>query len=341
MRDLREIAPVVLFAPPRTWEGIHAEIEIRINDTSTLKRWMFRKLMPIATKVEEKKLGKDSISWIQKGVRYLAEVIILRKLRDYFGLSNLLYAYTGGAAMGPDVILFFRALGINIKQIYGQSETSGIAVVHRNDDVKLETVGKPLKGIELDIAPSGEIRVKGDSIFLGYYENEEETARVLKDGYLYTGDYGHIDGDKHLVVIDRLKEMMKTSEGIDFSPQFIETKMKFSPYIREAVAIGNRKPYIVVLIQIDMQVVGNWAERRNIPYTTFSDLTGKPEVYRLIEEEFRKISVTIPKPMRPKKFALLRKELDPELGDITYTQKIKRGNVMERNKELVEVLYVN
>lgn len=339
MRDLREIAPSVLFAPPRTWEGIQAEIEIAINDTSPLKQKLFQWFMPRAFKVEESRMQKRKMSGKDRLLKAAAEVMVLRKIRDYFGLSRVLYAYTGGAAMGPDVILFFRALGINIKQIYGQSETSGIAFVHRNGDVKLETVGKPLSGIDLDITGTGEIRVKGAPVFIGYHNNEEETAKVLKDGFLHTGDYGYIDEDDHLVVVDRLTHMMKLENGSVFSPQFIETKMKFSPYIREAVALGHQKPYIVVLIQIDMQVVGHWAERRAIPYTTFADLAGKPEVYELFESEFKKICGTIAEQMRPAKFALLKKELDPELGDITYTQKIRRDNVMKRNEDLVNSLY--
>lgn len=339
MRDLREIAPVVLFQPPRMWEGIQASIEIGINDTSPLKRKAYRWLLTYAVKTEEKRLKKQPIPWKDKLFKNLAEVVVLRKVRDYFGLSNVLYVYTGGAALGPDVVLFFRGLGINIKQIFGQSETSGIAFVHRNDDIKLESVGKPLRGIEVDITDIGEIRVRGIPVFLGYYNNQEATSRTLRDGWLYTGDYGYIDEDQHLVVIDRLTEMMKTEDGTSFSPQYLETKFKFSPYIREAVAFGHQKPYIVMLFQIDMQVVGNWAERRNIPYTTFTDLASKPEVYKLIEGEFDRINELIPKQMRPKRFGLLKKQLDPELGEITYTAKIRRDVIMKRHEELFKSLY--
>lgn len=339
MRDLREVAPVVLFAPPRTWEGIQAQIEISINDTSFIKRRIYHWLMPQAIKIEEKKLNKNKVSVKDRVTKRFADTLILRKLRDYFGLSEVLYAYTGGAALGTDVVLFFRAIGINVKQLYGQSETSGIAFVHRNGDVKLETVGKPLSGIHVDITENGEIRVKGDPVFQGYYNNEKATSEVLKEGYLYTGDYGYIDDDDHLVVVDRLAQMAKLKDGTVFSPQYIETKMKFSSYIREAVALGNGKPYVVVLIQIDMQVVGHWAERRSIPYTTFGDLAGKADVYKLIEDEFNKVNKSIQKGMRPKKFALLKKELDPEMGDITYTQKIRRDNVLKRNEALFNSLY--
>ncbi len=338
-RDMREIAPAVLFAPPRTWEGIQAQIEIGINDTSFIKQRIYRWLMPQAIKIEEKKLNKKTFSLKERIIKKLTEIVVLRKLRDYFGLPKVLYAYTGGAALGTDVVLFFRAMGINVKQIYGQSETSGIAFVHRNDDVKLETVGKPLSGIDVDITEIGEIRIKGAPVFIGYYNNEKATSEILKDGYLHTGDYGYLDDDGHLVVVDRLTQMMELEDGTVFSPQYIETKMKFSPYIREAVALGNGKPYVVVLIQIDMQVVGHWAERRSIPYTTFSNLAGKEEVYGLIEDEFNKINETIQEQMRPKKIALLKKELDPEMGDITYTQKIRRDNVLKRNEELFNSLY--
>ncbi len=339
MRDQREVAPVVLFAPPRTWEGIQAQIEIGINDTSFIKRKIYHWLMPLAMKIEEKKLQKKPVSLKDHIAKLFADTMVLRKLRDYFGLSEVLYAYTGGAALGTDVVLFFRAIGINVKQLYGQSETSGIAFIHRNGDVKLETVGKPLSGIHVDITEIGEIRVKGAPVFLGYYNNEKATSDVLKEGYLHTGDYGYIDDDDHLVVVDRLAQMAKLKDGTVFSPQYIETKMKFSPYIREAVALGNGKPYVVILIQIDMQVVGHWAERRSIPYTTFGDLAGKADVYKLIEGEFDKVNKSIQKGMRPKKFALLKKELDPEMGDITYTQKIRRDNVLKRNEELFNSLY--
>jgi long-chain acyl-CoA synthetase len=339
MRDLREIAPAVIFAPPRTWEGMQATIAIGINDTSKIKRNIYRRLMPIVEEAERDRLVGRPVSKTTNFLRLMAEFAILRQVRDYLGLSKVLYAYTGGAALGPDVIVFFRALGINIKQIFGQSETAGISIVHRNDDIKLETVGKPIPGVEVDVAENNELRVRGETVFKGYFNNTEATAEALRDGYFYTGDYGYIDDDDHVVVIDRLTEMMKLRNGVDFSPQYLETKLKYSPYIREVVAFGRDRDYPVVLIQVDMQVVGNWLERQNIPYTTFADLVSKPQVHSLIMSEFEKINESIPEQMRPKRFTLLTKELDPEKGDITYTGKTRRDNVYQRNKNIVEAMY--
>jgi long-chain acyl-CoA synthetase len=338
-KNIREVAPTVIFAPPRTWEGIQTWIEIGINDTDVFKRKVYRVLLSSAFKIQTKLSDTGHISLKEKFILGLARYIVLNKITDYFGINNLRYAYTGGSAIGPEVILFFRTLGVNVKQIYGQSESSGIAVVHRDDDVKIETVGSPLPSIEIAITEDGEVLIRGDSVFKGYFKNQEKTRETLVDGWLHTGDYGYIGEENHLWIIDRITMMQKTHEGIVFSPQYLETKMKFSPYIREAVAIGQGRDFIGMLLQIDMDAVGNWAESRNIPYTTFRDLASNSEVYKLIEKEFNKINQLIPKNMRPRKFALLKKELDPELGDITYTSKLRRENVMARNKETLDELF--
>lgn len=337
--NIREVAPTVIFAPPRTWEGIQTWIEIGINDTDLLKRVVYRDLLARAYKIQTKLSDTGHISLKGKFILWLARAIVLNKVTDYFGINKLRYAYTGGSAIGPEVILFFRTLGVNVKQIYGQSESSGIAVVHRDGDVKAETVGIPLPSIEVAITDDGEVLIRGDSVFKGYFRNEEKTREILVDGWLHTGDYGYVGEENHLWIIDRIAMMQKTRDGLVFSPQYLETKMKFSPYIREAVAVGQAKDFIGMLIQIDMESVGNWAEARNIPYTTFSDLAGHTEVYKLIEGEFNKINKLIPEDMRPRKFALLKKELDPELGDITYTSKLRRENVMARNKKTLDELF--
>ncbi len=243
-------------------------------------------------RVVERQLNRQPVGLRWRFLMRLAYLLSFRSLQDKLGMSRLRYAYTGGAPLGPEIFKFFRAIGLNLKQVYGQTETSGICVLHPDDQVKAETVGKPTLGTEIHLSDSGEILIRGECVFLGYYKNPEATARALENGWLHTGDAGLLDEDGHLVMIDRLADVLRLADGSRFSPTLIENKLKFSPYIREAVVLGEDRPYIVALIQIDMGNVANWAESNRLSFTTFKDLSHKPEIYQLINTELARVNQT-------------------------------------------------
>src|SRR2546427_1542614 len=258
---------------------------------------------------------------------------------DKFGLSRVRYAYTGGAPLGPEIFRFFRALGLNLKQVYGQTETAGICVLHPDGDVRAETVGKPTPGTRVRISDSGEVLVAGDSVFLGYYKDPDATTKAFDDGWLRTGDAGLLDAQGHLVVIDRLQDVLTLADGSRFSAALIENKLKFSPYIREAVVIGEDRPHVVTLIQIDMGTVGNWAEVNRLPFTTFKDLSRKHEVSALIAEAVARVNQDLPAIARLPAFGLFDKELHADDGELTRTQKVRRSTILTKYQEMIEDLY--
>lgn len=260
-------------------------------------------------------------------------------MKNYLGLSNLRHVYTGGAPLGPEIFQMFQALGVNIKQAYGMTEQTAASIIHRTDDIRLDTVGKPLPGIEFKITDTGELLSRGDTIFKGYYKNPEATAETLKDGWLHSADAAIIEDDGHIIIIDRMEDVMKLADGSRFSPQLIENKLKFSPYIIDAVIIGKEKPFIASMISIDMGNVGKWAENNQIPYTTFTDLSQKDEVYDLVAKEVGKTNESLPKVAKVKRFVLLYKELDPDDDELTRTRKVRRKFVEGRYKELIDALY--
>ncbi len=259
--------------------------------------------------------------------------------RTSSALRRMKRAYTGGAALGPDIFRFFHALGVNLKQIYGQTEVSGISVLHRDGDVKFQTVGVPVPGTEIRIADNGEILTKSPAVFIGYYKNPEATAETLVDGWLHSGDAGYLDADGHLIVIDRAKDVMTLHDGTKFSPQFLENKLKWSPYVREAVVFGGDWPFVTALVTIDFANAGKWAEKRQLAYTTFTDLSQKPEVYALVRDHVARINADLPEAARIQRFLLLHKELDADDAELTRTRKVRRGFIAERYKTLVDALY--
>lgn len=337
--NIREIGPHLMFAPPRIWEKMCSEYQVKIQDATWLKRKIAQLCMPIGIKIADKKLQKQTISLPWKMLYALAYFLMFRALKDRFGLTFVRNVYTGGAALGPEIFKFFQAIGIRIKQIYGQTEIAGISVVHRNDDIKLETVGKPIPNTEVRISDTGEILSRSPSVFLGYYKDPEATTKTLAEGWLHSGDAGLIDEDGHLVVIDRMKDVMQLSDGTKFSPQLIENKLKFSQYISEAVIIGKDRPHVTALINMDMANVGKWAEDHRINYTTFTDLSQKPEIYRLIEKEIKRVNKDLPKAARIQKFVMLYKELDADDEELTRTRKLRRSFIETRYKPLIEAMY--
>lgn len=337
--NLREIGPHSMFSPPRLWEDMVSKVQVRIQDAGWLKRKLYDSALPIGFKMSDAIFKKEQISWSLKVKYVLADWLIFSAIKDQLGLLRIKRAYTGGAALGPDVTRFFHALGVNLKQIYGQTEVAGIAIVHQDGQVKYDTVGVPIPGTELEISEKGEILIKSPSVFKGYYNNEKATEETITDGWLNTGDAGEIDNDGHLVVIDRLKDVIRLNSGDLLSPQYIENKLKFSPYIMEAVAVGTDRSYVAVMLNIDMDNVGQWAENHQIAYTTYTDLSQKQEILTLIQEEVEKVNRALPEKAKVKKFVLLYKELDADDEELTRTRKVRRSFVAEKYQSVIEGLY--
>ena len=339
-QNIREIGPHTMFSPPRIWENMVSDVQVRIEDSSWLKRTIYEWALGVGYQSADALLEHGRQPAFLAFKRALANACCFFWLRDKLGLRRIRRAYTGGAALGPDIFRFFHAVGVNLKQIYGQTEVSGISVAHRDDDIKFHTVGTPVPGMEVRLGEGGEILTRSPSVFLGYYRNEEATEEALRDGWLYSGDAGYMDDDGHLVVIDRKKDVMELHDGTQFSPQFIENKLKFSPYIKEAVVFGGGEyPFVSSLITIDFANAGKWAERRQIPYTTFTDLAQKPEIYELALEHTARINAELPGSARIQRLLLLHKELDADDEELTRTRKVRRRFIADRYRLLVDALY--
>jgi len=337
--NIREIGPHILLAPPRIWEKICSDIQVKIQEAVWIKRFVYRIFLPVGYRMADFTLEKKKPSLGWRLLNYIAYLQLFRSLKNYFGLTHLRHAYTGGAPLGPEIFKMFLALGVKIKQAYGTTETTAATIVHRTDDIRLDTVGVPLPGIEVRTTDTGELLTKGDTVFKGYYKNPEATALAIIDGWFYSGDAAIIDDDGHVVIIDRMTDVMKLSDGSRFSPQLIENKLKFSPFIMDAVIIGQERPYIAAMISVDAGNVGKWAENNQIAYTTFADLSQKKEIYDLIAEEVVKTNHSLPKVAKVRRFVLLYKELDADDEELTRTRKVRRNFVIQRYKELIEALY--
>ena len=338
LHDIREIGPHVMFAPPRIWEGLNSTVQVKIMDTTPLKRFLFERLMPIGYKVADLRLAKGRVPAFWRLLWLCADWLLYRPLKDRLGLSNLRSGTTGGAALGPDVFRFFHAMGVRLKQIYGQTEISGISCIHRDQRIRFHTVGEPIPGTEVKISEKGEILSRSPAVFLGYYKNDEATRSTLTEGWLHSGDAGYLE-DGQLVVIDRLKDVLRLADGTQFSPQFIENRLKFSPFVKEAVVIGQDKPYLVSLVCIDQGIVGKWAEKEKISYTTYTDLSAKPRVYDLLQQEIDRVNHTLPAAAKIRKFVLLYKELDADDEELTRTRKVRRSFVEDRYQGIISALY--
>ncbi|MEF2232079.1 MAG: AMP-binding protein [Pseudodesulfovibrio sp.] len=340
--DSREIGPHFLFSPPRVYESVAAKVQGDIMETSPLKRFLYHRLLPVGYEyVDALFAGKTPSPWLRFKY-FLADQGLFRALRDRLGFSRMRSATTGGAALGPDIFRFFHALGVNLKQIYGQTEIAGISCIHKEGEVDFTSVGAPIPETEVRISGEGEILSRSPAVFLGYYKNEEATRETLtEDGWLRSGDAGYFDDNGRLVVIDRLKDVMLLSDGTRFSPQFLENKVKFSPFLRESVVLGHGRDHVAAILCIDMAIVGHWAETRMITYTTYQDLAAKDEVYALIRAEVAKTNADLPEKTRIRRFCLLYKELDPDDGELTRTRKVRRTVIGERYGDLIEALYTD
>ncbi len=342
--DTYEIGPNVMFSPPRVWEGLSRSVMVKHLDASWLKRMVYKVCMPIGYRIADFKFEKKPVPAGWNLLYWVAWVCLFRALKDRLGFTRIRSATTGGAALGPDVFRFFHALGVNLKQIYGQTEISGISCIHHDGDIDANTVGKPIPGTEIRIDQPdpdgvGEIISRSAALFTGYHKNDEATAETIGDGWLHSGDAGYIDEKGHLVCIDRVKDLMHMVGGRKFSPMFIENRLKFCPYIVESCVLGHEREYITAMICIDFKHTGKWAEDHRISYTTYTDLASKPEIYDLIEREVVRVNRTLPEGARIQKFLLLYKEFDPDDGELTRTRKLRRRFIAEKYAKEIEALY--
>ena len=339
MEDFREIGPSRIITASRFWEELASRIRVKMSDSGWVKRRLFREAERIGRAVLARQVQKEPLSPLLKGLHRLAALTIYRPLLDRIGCAHFQSAYTGGHPISPDVISFFRAIGLNLKQCYGLTESTGIFQIQPDDEVKPGTVGRPLPGVQVRIAEDQEVLVFSPSVFQGYYQDYQATEAAFLQGWLRTGDAGYLDRDGHLLIIGRKEEIIRNKSGEAFSPDFIETRLKFSPFVKEAVIFGEGRPYLTAMINIDFGNTGSWAEEKMIPYTTYMDLSQQPAVEELILQEVRKVNEQLPEVMRIHHFILLYKLLDADEDELTRTGKVRRRFVYGLYLKLIEAMY--
>jgi long-chain acyl-CoA synthetase len=347
--DLKEIGPTYYFAPPRVFEGMLTSVSIRMEDASAFKRKMYKYFMRVAKKVGPKRMDGESIGLFNSLVYGLGNLLVYGPLRNNLGFSRVRVAYTAGEAIGPDLFTFYRSIGVNLKQLYGSTETAVFVCLQPDNQARADTVGVPCRGVEIKVADNGEILVKSPGLLKGYYKNPEATAEVLTaDGWYHTSDAGFLDSHGHLKIIDRVKDVGRikggSNDGAMFAPKYVENKLKFFPHIKEVVAYGDQREKVCVMINIDFDAVGNWAERRNLPYAGYTDLAQKPEVYELIKDCVEQVNADLAEDdllagSQVSRFLVLHKELDADDGELTRTNKVRRGFIAEKYQPLVDALY--
>ncbi|MFN3375392.1 MAG: AMP-dependent synthetase/ligase [Burkholderiaceae bacterium] len=347
--DLKEVGPTYYFAPPRVFEGLLTSVMIRMEDAGLLKRKMFHACMAVARRVGPALMDGESVGLLDRLKYALGNLLVYGPLRNNLGFSRVRVAYTAGEAIGPDLFTFYRSIGINLKQLYGSTETAVFVCLQPDHEARADTVGVPCKGVEIKLADNGEILVRSPGLLKEYYKNPKATAEVLTaDGWYHTSDAGFLDAHGHLKIIDRVKDVGRikggANDGAMFAPKYVENKLKFFPYIKEAVALGDGRDRVCVMLNIDFDAVGNWAERRNLPYAGYTDLAGKPEVYELIRDCVEKVNADLAADAmlagsQIHRFLVLHKELDADDGELTRTNKVRRGFIAEKYSVLVEALY--
>ncbi|MFM2083280.1 MAG: hypothetical protein RLY95_98 [Pseudomonadota bacterium] len=348
--DLKEIGPTYYFAPPRVFEGLLTSVMIRMEDASPLKRNLFHKFMNVAKRVGPALTdGNKSVGLVDRLTYALGNFLVYGPLRNNLGMSRVRVAYTAGEAIGPDLFTFYRSIGVNLKQLYGSTETAVFVCLQPDNAAKADTVGIPCKGVEIKIASDGEVMVRSKGLLKEYYKNPEATAEVLTaDGWYHTSDAGFLDADGHLKIIDRVKDVGRiaggTNDGAMFAPKYVENKLKFFPFIKEVVAYGDKREKVCVMLNIDFDAVGNWAERKNLPYAGYTDLAQKPEVYAMIQDCVNQVNIDLSKDemlsgSQISRFLVLHKELDADDGELTRTNKVRRGYIAEKYQPLVDALY--
>ena len=347
--DLKEIGPTYYFAPPRIFEGLLTSVMIRMEDAGRIKRGLFHHFMELAKRVGPARLDGKPVGALDKLHYALGDLCIYGPLRNTLGFSRVRVAYTAGEAIGPDLFTFYRSIGINLKQLYGSTETAVFVCLQPDNEVKADTVGVPISGVEIKVAENGEILVKSPGLLKEYYKNPAATAEVLTaDGWYHTGDAGFLDATGHLKIIDRAKDVGRlvggASDGAMFAPKYVENKLKFFPFIKEAVAFGDQREKVCAFVNIDFEAVGNWAERRNLPYAGYTDLASKAEVLELVRECVEKVNADLSADAmlagsQISRFLVLHKELDADDGEMTRTRKVKRGYISDKYQVLVDALY--
>jgi long-chain acyl-CoA synthetase len=337
--NMREIGPQIVFYSSRLWESTASLVQAKISDTIKPKRWIYNLFMPVGYKVVDQRFQGRRINLLWKVLYILGERVLFRPLRDRVGMRDVRYGYSSGAAISPDMIRLFHAMGVNLKSLYGLSET-GINVIGYDEDFSPDVTGKALPNSEVRVTKDGEIVIRSKSMLKGYYKNEEAYKEKVTDGWFHTGDFGYIDEKNRLTVIDRIEDMRELRLGTKFSPQFTEIRLRFSPYIRDAMTVGGKeRDYVTAMINIDFENVGKWAESQHIAYTTFVDLSQKPQVYDLILQHIRRVNGVLPDGARIKKFVNLPKEFDADEAELTRSRKIRRTFVERRYWELINALY--
>jgi long-chain acyl-CoA synthetase len=339
-RDLRELGPTIVIAPPRIWENLLTSLRVRATDASLLKRKLFAYYQRRAEQAEQLRSQNKNPSLTMRLGSALGELLVYAPVRDQLGFRRARLVYTGGAPLGADTFRFFRSFGVNLKQVWGSTELSGLATLQPDGEASPDTVGPVLAGTEVRISEEGEVLIRSPSVFQGYYKQLEATKDALTpDGWYRTGDSGYIDPRGHLVIVDRARDVGKLEDGTTFAPQFVENKLKFSPFIGEAIVFGHQRPFVAAIVAIDLGTVGSWSERRGLAYTSFQDLSAKPEVRELIRDEIRQSNASLSAGSRVGRFILLNKEFDADDNEITRTRKIRRRFVAEKYATVVEALY--
>ncbi len=343
--DRREIGPTYFFAPPRVYENLLTEIMVRMEDAGTIKKKMFHYFLAVARRCGERILNGEPVGLMDRLLYGLGELCIYGPIKNRMGFSRVKVAYTAGEAIGPEIFSFYRSLGVNLKQLYGQTESSVYITAQPDGEISAETVGTPVYDVEIKIKKNGEVQYRSPGVFVGYYKNDEATNETkTKDGWVNTGDAGFFDANGHLKIIDRAKDVGQLNDGSMFAPKYIENKLKFYPNVKEVVAFGNGQDICAVFINIDLTSVSNWAERNNIAYASYQELAGHPEVYKMIEEHVDEVNLSLASEPRVSgsqisRFLILHKELDADDGELTRTQKVRRNFVGERYAPLIEALF--
>jgi long-chain acyl-CoA synthetase len=345
MTDMREIGPTYYFAPPRVLEALLTQVSIRMEDAGAVKRWLYRNFMDVARRVGGALLDGKPVGALDRLVYWMGDVLVYGPLRNVLGMSRVRVAYTAGEAIGPDLFKFYRSIGINLKQLYGSTETSVFVCVQPNGQVKSDTVGPAVPGVELRFTPERELLIRSPGLFKEYYKNPQATMEAKdREGWFHTGDAGYFDPDGHVKIIDRVKDVGKLADGTLFAPKYLENKLKFFPYIQEAVTFGHQRDRVCAFINIDAEAVGNWAEKRNMPYSGYVDLAARDEVYTLVRECIEQVNADLAQEpevanSQIRRFLILHKVLDADDEELTRTRKVRRGFVAEKYATLVQALY--
>lgn len=338
-QNLQEVRPTILFAVPRLWEKLHSQLTLHMREADPFKRAAYEAAVAVGRRYARATLAGERVPGSLRAAHAVADAAVLRPLRRRLGLDRVRFAVSGAAPIAPEILEFYHALGVRIREVYGQTEGSGPTTIHQGDRIRLGTVGQPLPGVEVRIAPDGEILVRGPNVFAGYFKDPEATAQALQDGWLHSGDVGELDADGFLRITDRKKDIIVNAYGKNIAPAYVENLLKASPYVHDAVVLGDRRPYLVALIVIDEENVARWAQDHRIPFSTFADLSGNDRVRELVAQEVERVNRGLSSPEQVKRFALLPKRLYQEDGEVTPTLKVKRKAILEKYGDLIDSLY--